>query len=55
MKKRIFAALLVVCLIAGLAACAKDDGASGSGNKIYILTPSEDNGWTGSVAYFAMD
>ena len=53
MKKRIFAALLVVCLIAGLAACAKDDAASGSGNKIYILTPSEDHGWTGSVATFA--
>ena len=52
MKKRILALLLIVCVFASLAACKKDD-ASGDANKIYILTPSEDHGWTGSVATFA--
>ncbi len=50
MKKRILALLLVACALLSLAACA---GSSGSANKIYILTPSEDHGWTGSVATFA--
>lgn len=51
MKKRILALVLVVCLIASLAACAGNKTA----NKIYILTPSEDHGWTGSVATFAKE
>ena len=49
--KRILALVLVVCLIASLAACAGNKTA----NKIYILTPSEDHGWTGSVATFAKE
>lgn len=49
MKKKILALVLVLCLVLSLAACAKSSGAK----KIYILTPSEDHGWTGSVATFA--
>ncbi|MBR6424952.1 MAG: substrate-binding domain-containing protein [Oscillospiraceae bacterium] len=53
MKKKLLAVLLVVCVVLSLAACSKSGSTSTSANKIYILTPSEDHGWTGSVATFA--
>ena len=48
---------LVTALLAG---CSSGGGSgdagsasSGGGKAIYVLTPSEDHGWTGSVATFA--
>lgn len=58
--KKILAILLAVVLVgATFAACSSggDEGGSASGEKthIYILTASEDHGWTGSVARFAKE
>lgn len=52
-----------VLLAAFLTACGSNDAAKGSagsaakgsGKTIYVLTPSEDHGWTGSVATFAKE
>lgn len=59
--KKILAILLAVVLVAAtFAACSSggdDTGGSASGEKthIYVLTASEDHGWTGSVAKFAKE
>ena len=48
MKKSIIAIVLCLALLA-LPFCALAEDAK----TIYILTPTEDHGWTGSVATFA--
>lgn len=58
--KKILAILLAVVLVgATFAACSSgsdDSGSTTSGKKhIYVLTASEDHGWTGSVARFAKE
>lgn len=55
--KKVFALILAVALVLSLAACgAKTEAPAASGKThIYVLTPSEDHGWTGSVATFAKE
>ena len=48
MKKSIIAIVLCLALLA-LPFCARAEDAK----TVYILTPTEDHGWTGSVATFA--
>ena len=47
--KKIVSLLLCLALVLGLSTMALADGEK----TIYILTPTEDHGWTGSVATFA--
>ncbi len=47
--KKIISLLLCLALVLGLSTMALADGEK----TIYILTPTEDHGWTGSVATFA--
>ena len=49
MKRTIVALLLCLVLVLGMMPMASAEG----GKTIYILTPTEDHGWTGSVATFA--
>lgn len=59
--KKLFTSLLAVCMAGALVGCGSTSEESGSGNAaeakkhIYILTASEDHGWTGSVATFAKE
>jgi ribose transport system substrate-binding protein len=59
--KKVLAVLLAVVLIAGVfVACSSggsdDDSSNTAATKhIYVLTASEDHGWTGSVATFAKE
>lgn len=47
-------AAVITSVLAGCAGNASSGGESaGSAKKIFVLTPSEDHGWTGSVATFA--
>lgn len=64
MKKRILAIMLGMAMVFGLTACGnqsdssdtKDDSdAVQDTTHIYVLTASEDHGWTGSVATFAKE
>lgn len=57
MKKKLLSLVMAAAMVLGLAACGgagADAGSANGGSKhIYILTASEDHGWTGSVATFA--
>ena len=60
--KKMFTSLLAVCMAGTLlVGCGSKSEEGGSGNTaegkkhIYILTASEDHGWTGSVATFAKE
>ena len=62
--KKAAAAAMAATMAVSLMACgggsssgssASGDGAGGSGTHIYVLTPPEDHGWTGSVATFAKE
>lgn len=64
MKKRILAAVLGMIMTFSLAACASRSESSDTGGDsdaaqdtthTYVLTASEDHGWTGSVATFAKE
>lgn len=64
MKKKLFSALLCATMVATMAVgcgSSSDDSAKGStaasgdSTHIYVLTASEDHGWTGSVATFAKE
>lgn len=61
-KKNIAAGLLAVSMVLGLTACGgasstntTDEKEAASTTHIYVLTASEDHGWTGSVATFAKE
>lgn len=51
--KKVFAIILAVALMLTLVACGGKSGSDAT--HIYVLTPSEDHGWTGSVATFAKE
>ena len=69
MKKKILASILTLTMAFSLAACggssdsaeadsketASEETASEDSTHIYVLTASEDHGWTGSVATFAKE
>lgn len=66
MKKKIFAGLLAAAMVVSLTACGSGKEATdatksaetkeaASATHIYVLTASEDHGWTGSVATFAKE
>ena len=51
----VLAAFLTACGSNDAAKGSAGSAAKGSGKTIYVLTPSEDHGWTGSVATFAKE
>lgn len=51
MMKKLFAIMLVIVLMATCVACAPKDEKKDV--TVYALTPTEDHGWTGSIATFA--
>lgn len=63
MKKKLLASILAAAMVIGLVACGgnnsepADEGNSDNAEAthIYVLTASEDHGWTGSVATFAKE
>ena len=57
MKKKILTAVLSLAMVCSLTACGQSSASSDTkeGTHIYILTASEDHGWTGSVATFAKE
>ncbi|MDD3217793.1 MAG: substrate-binding domain-containing protein [Lachnospiraceae bacterium] len=61
MKKKILAGLLATAMVIGMVGCGSKETTessaevSGDATHIYVLTASEDHGWTGSVATFAKE
>lgn len=64
MKKKLLSVLIASCMALGLTACGgsvnktsanTEANVEASGTHIYVLTASEDHGWTGSVATFAKE
>ena len=51
MMKKVLACAMAAAMVVGMSAAAQAD----DGTHIYILTASEDHGWTGSVATFAKE